>query len=134
MNVMRAARLHGPRVLRVEEVPLPDLWPGEVLIRVERVGICGSDVHLYNGHRPAPYPLILGHEAIGRIPAVGDGGPEELKGRRVVVEPNIPCTVCPLCRRGRGTVCPNKRVIGVNTDGAFAECPVSHGCVHLTQT
>ncbi len=132
MNTMRAARLHAPRVLRVEEVPLPGPRPGEVLVRVERVGICGSDVHLYAGHRPAPYPLILGHEAMGRIAAVGDGVTGDLVGRRVVVEPNIPCTHCSLCRRGQGTVCPNKRVLGVNVDGVFAEfaaVPASHAWV-----
>lgn len=132
MKRMQAARLHAPRVLCVEDVPLPVVNAGDVLIRVERVGICGSDVHLYAGHRPAPYPLILGHEAIGRIAAVGDGVPAELVGRRVVVEPNIPCTTCALCRRGQGNICPNKRVIGVNVDGAFAQymaVPASHAWV-----
>ncbi|MBM3470488.1 MAG: zinc-binding dehydrogenase [Armatimonadetes bacterium] len=132
MSRMRAARLHGPRDLRLDEVPAPIPRQGEVLVRVERVGICGSDVHLYAGHRQAPYPMILGHEAIGRIAAVGDGVSADLVGRRAVVEPNIPCTTCPICRRGHGNVCPNKRVLGVNEDGVFAEyasIPASHAWV-----
>lgn len=129
MSKMRAARLHGPRDLRVEEVPIPAPRPGEVLVRVERGAICGSDVHLFAGHRPAPYPLIAGHEAIGRIAAVGDAVPAHREGQRVVLEPNIPCTTCPLCRRGRGNICPNKRVLGVMEDGVFADyiaVPSSH--------
>lgn len=129
---MRAARLHAPGALRVEGLPPPVPQPGEVLLRVDRVGICGSDVHLYQGDRPAPYPLILGHEAIGRIESVGPGvGPERV-GERVVVEPNIACGFCVWCRRGRGAICPHKRSLGVNMDGALAEyvaLPATHAWV-----
>lgn len=132
MRTMRAARLHGPRELRLDEVPIPAPRPGEVLIRVDRVGICGSDVHLHAGHRQAPYPMILGHEAIGRVTEVGEGVSEGMVGRRVAVEPNIACTTCRMCRRGHGNVCPNKRVLGVNEDGVLAEyvsVPASHAWV-----
>lgn len=129
MTSMRAARLHGPGVVRVDAVSPPAPQSGEVLIRVDRVGVCGSDVHLFRGHRPAPYPLILGHEALGRIEAVGAGVGSDRVGERVVVEPNVPCGSCLWCRRGRGAICPNKKSIGVNVAGALAEymaLPASH--------
>lgn len=126
---MRAARLHGPGVVRVDVVPPPSPQPGEALVRVDRVGVCGSDVHLFRGHRPAPYPLIIGHEALGWIEAVGTGVRPDRVGERVVVEPNVACGSCIWCRRGRGAICPNKRSLGVNVPGAFAEyvtLPASH--------
>lgn len=126
---MRAARLHAPRVVRVDEVPPPAPQPGDVLVRVDRVGVCGSDVHLFRGHRPAPYPLIMGHEGLGRIEAVGAGVGGGRVGERVVLEPNVPCGACTWCRRGRGSICPHKRSLGVNVPGALAEyvaLPASH--------
>ena len=109
---MLAAVLQGPHTLVVQDVDEPHPAPDEVLVDVEVAGVCGSDVALFQAKRPAAYPLILGHEAIGRL--VGDG-------RRVVVEPNIPCGTCPVCRRGKGNVCPRKRSLGLNSPGVFAE-------------
>jgi threonine dehydrogenase-like Zn-dependent dehydrogenase len=121
MMAMRAARLHAPRVVRVDAVPRPSPQPGEVLVRVDRVGICGSDVHLFQGDRPVPYPLIMGHEGLGWIDAVGPGVSSDRLGERVVLEPNVPCGACTWCRRGRGSICPAKRSLGVNVPGACAE-------------
>lgn len=126
---MRAARLHAPRVVRVDEVPRPEPRPGEVLVRIDRVGVCGSDVHLFQGHRSAPYPIIMGHEGLGRIEAVGTEVDAARVGQRVVVEPNVACGECAWCRRGRGAICPRKRSLGVNVPGAFAEyvaLPATH--------
>ncbi|MDR7420548.1 MAG: alcohol dehydrogenase catalytic domain-containing protein [Armatimonadota bacterium] len=126
---MRAARLHAPRVVRVDEVPPPVPQAGEVLVRVDRIGVCGSDVHLFLGDRPVPYPLIMGHEGLGRIEGVGPGVSRDRLNERVVLEPNVPCGVCAWCRRGRGSICPAKRSLGVNVPGAFAEyvtLPASH--------
>ena len=109
---MLAAVLEGPHTLVVQDVDEPHPAPDEVLVDVELAGVCGSDVALFQAKRPAAYPLILGHEAIGRL--VGDG-------RRVVIEPNIPCGACPVCRRGNGNVCPRKRSLGLNSPGVFAE-------------
>lgn len=120
-ETMLAARLHGPRDLRLEEVRRPEPGPGQVLVRVEHVGICGSDVHVYLGHRQVPLPLTLGHEALGRVVAVGPGVPASRLGERVVIEPNIPCGACDWCRAGRGNICPHKQVVGINCPGAFAQ-------------
>lgn len=129
MTSMRAARLHAPHAVQVDEVATPSPQPGEVLVRVDRVGVCGSDVHLFRGDRPAGYPLIMGHEGLGWIEAVGTGVSADRVGQRVVVEPNVPCGVCAWCRRGRGSICPNKRSLGVNAPGVLAEyvtLPSSH--------
>jgi alcohol dehydrogenase/L-iditol 2-dehydrogenase len=81
-------------------------------VEVDLAGVCGSDLALFDGRRAAPaYPLILGHEAVGRRADTG---------ARVVVEPNIPCGTCVVCRRGQGNVCPRKRSLGLNAPGVFA--------------
>lgn len=91
------------------------------MVRLTRVGVCGSDVHMFvRGHR-MDAPLTIGHEGIGRIAGVGEGVPTSRMGSRVVIEPNIPCHHCPECYKGRGNVCRNKRIIGVNEPGCFAD-------------
>ena len=126
---MRAAILEGPHRLVVQDTAEPRPADGEVLLAVEAVGVCGSDLPVYLGTRPVTYPLILGHEAIGRVLQPGRSG--LARGSRVVIEPNIPCGVCAVCRRGRGNVCPNKRSLGLNTPGVFAErVAVPTGFVH----
>jgi 2-desacetyl-2-hydroxyethyl bacteriochlorophyllide A dehydrogenase len=116
---MRAAVLEGSHRLVVREARDPCPHEGEVVVAVELAGVCGSDVALYQGKRPAAYPLILGHEAIGRV--VDAGRSELLVGARVAIEPNIPCGACAVCRRGRGNVCPSKRSLGLNWPGVFAD-------------
>jgi 2-desacetyl-2-hydroxyethyl bacteriochlorophyllide A dehydrogenase len=116
---VRAAVLEGPQHLVVRDVPPPQPAPGEVLIAVDLAGICGSDVALLNGKLAAAYPLILGHEAIGHVV---DPGPSSLpRGAPIVVEPNVPCRTCSVCRRGNGNVCAHKRSLGVNAPGVFAD-------------
>ena len=89
---------------------------GETLIRIEAVGICGSDMHGYHGHDPRRVPpLVLGHEAAGRI-VVGKG-----QGRRVVLNPLVTCGRCDYCRGGRSNLCLQRKLIGMNRQGAFAE-------------
>ncbi|GAA4394808.1 alcohol dehydrogenase catalytic domain-containing protein [Nibrella viscosa] len=88
---------------------------------MKQVGICGSDVHLFEGHRLLDKPNIIGHEGLGYIEAIGAGVQGRRPGERVVVEPNIPCRQCRFCLTGRGTICLNKRVIGLNEPGCFAE-------------
>ena len=109
---MRAAVLEGPRSLVVTDVAEPTCQPGEVLVDVDLAGVCGSDLALFEGRRRVAYPLILGHEAIGRLAR---------DGTRVVIEPNIPCGACSVCSRGQGNVCPHKRSLGLNAPGVFAE-------------
>ena len=118
---MRAALLLTPAKIEIHDVALPELAAGEVLIQPMRVGICGSDVSFYLGHRPLAYPCVLGHEVVGRVVAVAEGVTRLAAGQRVVVEPNYPCGVCRFCRSGRGNICPNKKSMGVTVPGCFAD-------------
>ncbi len=119
---MKAAFLHSPHKIEIQQVAIPQPASGQVSIQPICAGICGSDVSLFQGHRAPPaYPLILGHEVVGRITAVGDGVTQLGIGQRVIVEPNYPCGVCAFCRSGRGNICPNKTSLGVNIPGCFAD-------------
>lgn len=114
---MRALIYTGPNALIVDDVPVPVPGPGEVLVRVEAVGICGSDMHAFHGHdarRPAP--LILGHEAAGRVAE----GPRA--GARVAVNPLVTCGCCPACESGRTHLCPSRQILSMPPrPGAFAD-------------
>lgn len=105
----------------LKEVEIPEPKAGEVRIKLKMVGVCGSDVHLFLGHRLLAKPLTIGHEGLGFIDKIGQGITGREIGERVVIEPNIPCHNCTYCMSGRGNICINKRVVGVNEMGAFAE-------------
>src|SRR5256885_14407935 len=102
---MNSIQLVSPRKLELRQMPMPpDPGPGEVLVRIRAVGICGSDMHWYKegciGCPPAAYPSILGHEPAGEIAAVGSGVESFRIGQRVAVEPAITCGHCEFCRSG----------------------------------
>ncbi len=129
---MRAIRLHGPFDLRCENVnPPPPPSAGEVQVRVEAVGVCGSDLHMYEtggiGGRYADQPCTLGHEFAGVIEAVGPEACDEAGlpltvGTRVAVDPAVPCGHCENCREGDPNLCPHHRFFGVPPDhGALCE-------------
>lgn len=120
----QAAVLYAPHDVRIEERPIPQPGPNEVLIEVKAVGVCGSDVHYYEHGRIGSYvvrqPLILGHESAGVIVDVGEGVPPGRVGERVAIEPGIPDGVCEQCRSGHYNLCPNVRFFGTPPiDGAF---------------
>jgi L-iditol 2-dehydrogenase len=121
---MRASVLTGAGQLTVEERPVPEVPPGEVLVEVASVGVCGSDVHYYREGRIGDFvvesPLVLGHELSGRIAAVGEGVPADRVGERVAVEPQRPCHRCAQCTGGRYNLCPHMRFYATPpVDGAF---------------
>jgi L-iditol 2-dehydrogenase len=118
---MVGAILNKPNEISVITTNTPTAGEGEIRIKISKVGICGSDVHLYKGHRLLTKPTIIGHEAIGIIDQIGEGVKNREIGERVVIEPNIPCFKCKYCMVGKGNICINKRVIGVNESGCFAE-------------
>jgi len=124
---MDAARLYGARQLRLEEQPEPGPpGPGEVLLAVEAVGICGSDVHYYTdgriGDTLLSHPLILGHEPAGRVLEVGPNVNHLVPGDTVAIDPAVPCGWCEWCASGHPNLCPNVRFFGSPpTDGAFRE-------------
>jgi L-iditol 2-dehydrogenase len=117
---MRALILHGPDDVRLEEVPVPQPGPGEVVLQVTRALTCATDAKmLRQGHHPAlpPPPAPLGHEACGVVVAIGDGVDGVREGDTVVVANSAPCGECPPCRRGRPSLCESI----VYLSGAFAE-------------
>ncbi len=119
---MKAALLIAPGKIEINEITPPQLGKDEVLIAPTLLGICGSDVSLFMGHRAPPsYPLLIGHEVVGKVIATGEDVKHLSVGQRVVVEPNYPCGVCSYCAAGRGNICPNKKSLGVTIPGCFAE-------------
>jgi L-iditol 2-dehydrogenase len=118
---MQAAILKNPKNVQISNVQIPEPKQSEVRVKLSKVGICGSDVHLFMGHRLLANPTIIGHEGLGTIDKMGSGVSNRAIGERVVIEPNIPCKHCQYCLSGRGYICINKRVVGVNEAGCFAE-------------
>lgn len=127
---MKAAVLEGPAQLSVRAQPEPSPGPGEVLVTVSLLGICGSDLHIVDGHMPtARYPLIPGHEATGTVLAAGPGVLAVGQGDRVVIDPGLPCEACTPCREGRANLCEDRGAIGLTRDGAAASLvrvPAAH--------
>lgn len=121
MSKMSAAVLNGPQKIVTQITNLPEPGIGELRIKLHQVGICGSDVHLFLGHRQLQYPAIIGHEGLGFIDKTGEGSGADRIGQRVVIEPNFPCRKCRFCLAGRGNICLNKGVLGINKPGCFAE-------------
>jgi L-iditol 2-dehydrogenase len=128
---VRAAVLHGPHEIVLEERPVPVAGPGEVVVRVDSVGVCGSDTHYYDHGRIGRFvveaPLVLGHEAAGEVTSIGPGVTSRRTGQRVSIEPGVPDLTCRQCLAGRYNLCPNMRFFATPpVDGAFAEYVVVH--------
>ncbi|MEM9529661.1 MAG: L-threonine 3-dehydrogenase [Pseudomonadota bacterium] len=109
----------------LEEVPVPEAGPGEVLIELEKTAICGTDVHIYNwdawSQKTINPGLVIGHEFVGHIVNIGAGVRGYEMGQRVSAEGHVACGVCRNCKRGKQHLCPNTEGIGVNRNGAFAQ-------------
>lgn len=122
---MLQVSLIAPETFRVEDVPVPGPGPGQALIRVRTIGICGSDLHSYEGRHPfVTYPIVPGHEFSGDVAALGEGSGERIGlaiGQRVTVEPSVVCGECYNCRTGRYNICDDLKVMGFQTVGSFAE-------------
>lgn len=141
---MKAAVIVAPHSVSIREIDLPSPGAGQALLQVEAVGVCGSDLHAYEGTQPFfRYPEVGGHEVVGTVVEIRphDTEPPALPGRpqprpphpgdRVVLDPSMPCGECYPCRSGRYNCCENMRVLGVHAPGAFAEymlAPVE--CLH----
>lgn len=122
MKTMQAAVLVEPRKFEVREVPIPRVGPEDALLRIDRCGIRGTDIHIFNGHYAADkLPLVPGHELSGRIAAVGAGVRGLSVGGRAVVDINIGCGHCFYCRRNEILNCPEMGQVRITRDGASAE-------------
>ncbi len=113
---MQAVELVGAEQFRVVDLPMPVPGPGEVLVQVKAVGLCGSDLHSYRegniGGTPIPKGYILGHEFAGEIAALGAGVTDRYVGQRVAVDPAVPCEHCEWCHAGHPNLCPNMSFAG----------------------
>ncbi|WP_416064264.1 zinc-dependent alcohol dehydrogenase family protein [Rhizobium sp. ZK1] len=118
---MRAVRLEATGKLVMREVDKPAPGPGELLVRIEACGICGTDRHLFLGEFPSHPPVTLGHEFAGIIEAVGPDITGFEPGMRVTGDPNIACGCCAECHNGRVNLCRNLQAIGIHRDGGFAD-------------
>lgn len=119
-----------PHQLELREAPTPTCGPGEALVRIRRVGVCGTDIHAYGGNQPFfDYPRVLGHELSGEVMAVGEADHQALVGRNAYVIPYLHCGECRACRSGKTNCCQHMQVIGVHCDGGMADylvVPVDH--------
>lgn len=128
-TLMRSFVLTGPGEYAVQEVAAPVAAPGEAVIDVERVGVCGTDMELFTGEMAylhqghSAYPMRLGHEWAGRVATVGDGVDPAWVGRRVMGDTMLGCGTCRRCLRGHHHVCEKRYELGVRGDrpGALAE-------------
>ncbi len=109
----------------IREVPVPAAGAGELLLKVLRAGVCGTDLHIYEWDRWSESrirpPVTLGHEFVGKIVEIGSGVSGFVPGERVSCESHIVCNHCLACRTGNGHVCENTRILGVDVPGGFAE-------------
>jgi len=129
---MKAAVFYGKEDLRIEEVPMPGLTPDGVLIKVHACGVCGTDMHIFDGDEgaaPSPAGTVLGHEFAGEVIAVGERVKNVTVGDRVCVDPNKLCGECDYCRGGIGHFCESMIGIGTTVNGGFAE----YCCVPASQ-
>ncbi len=125
---MLAARFLGEGTLAVEDVPIPQVEKlDDVLLEVEAVGICGTDLHILHvpPRHPAKPGVVLGHEYTGRVVEVGRSVRHLKPGDRVVVDPNLPCGMCGYCRKGMPHMCEELTTFGVHLDGGLASYSVA---------
>lgn len=118
---MKALLCDEPGRLTLIDMPEPQPGPGEVLVRIRRAGVCGTDYHIFAGNQPyLSYPRVMGHELAGTVEAAPVGS-DLRTGQVVCIEPYIWCGACRACRRGRTNCCQNLQVLGVHRDGGFCE-------------
>lgn len=118
---MKAVVCREPFSLEMEERSAPLPGPGEVLVRIRRIGLCGTDYHIFAGRHPyLAYPRVMGHELAGEVEAAPAGSPLRA-GQPVAINPYLACGVCIACRKGKPNACANIRVLGVHADGGMCE-------------
>ncbi len=120
---MKAAVLTKYREFEIKEMPVREILPHEVLVRIEYASICGSDMHIFTGdfHPRTPVPFIPGHEMAGFIEKTGDDVKTFAKGEKVAIDPIIWCGKCPACIEGHYPACTSLKLIGIDEDGGFCE-------------
>ncbi len=119
---MKQAVMVAPGLIELRDVPVPVPGPEEVRLKIHRIGVCGSDVHVYHGRHPfTRYPVVQGHEFSAEVEAVGPGVADLRPGAKVTAMPQIVCGACPPCRRGEYHICDQLRVQGFQAPGCAQE-------------
>jgi L-iditol 2-dehydrogenase len=119
---MKQAIMTSPGVIEFRDVPAPEPRPGQVLLRIKRIGVCGSDIHVYHGkHALTPYPVVQGHEVSGLVEKLGQGVKGFTVGDPVTFQPQVTCGTCYPCTHGAYHICDNLKVMGFQTTGAGSE-------------
>lgn len=133
---MNQVTLHEPGRFQLGEAPTPRPAEGEALVRIQRIGVCGTDLHAFRGRQPFfSYPRVLGHELSGEIVEIGSNDRGLSTGDRVAIEPYLACGVCRPCRTGRYNCCARLQVLGVHCDGGMREwLSVPVGLLHRSNT
>ncbi|NDL68358.1 zinc-dependent alcohol dehydrogenase [Anaerotalea alkaliphila] len=112
----------APAKIDFKEVPVPKVEAGQVLMEMKRVGVCGSDIHVYHGKHPyVSYPLTQGHEVSGKVVALGEGVTGLEVGQKATIEPQVVCNECYPCAHGKYNLCENLKVMGFQTVGSASE-------------
>ncbi|MCM3783544.1 NAD(P)-dependent alcohol dehydrogenase [Neobacillus mesonae] len=125
-KVMKAAVMDKPGHIEIKELPIPEVKPDEVLVKIMAVGVCGSDVHYYEHGRIGRFvvekPIILGHECAGVVVETGENVGRVKPGDRVAIEPGVTCGRCRYCKEGRYNLCPDVQFLATPpVDGAFVQ-------------
>ena len=111
-----------PGKITFREIPVPEPGPDQVLVKIKKIGICGSDIHVFHGSHPyTSYPVTQGHEVSGRIEAVGEYVRDLKAGQKVTIEPQVFCGRCHPCLHGKYNLCENLKVMGFQTTGTASE-------------
>ncbi len=113
----------SPGCIEFRETEIPEVTEGKILLKVKKIGVCGSDIHVYHGKHPfTKYPVTQGHEVSARIEAIGPGVSGFQAGQKVTVEPQVVCGTCWPCRHGKYNLCESLKVMGFQTTGLASEC------------
>ena len=119
---MLQAIMTAPGKIEFRDIPMPEVKKGEILIKIMRIGICGSDIHVYHGKHPyTTYPVVQGHEVSGEIVQVGSEVSGFKEGNKVTVQPQVSCGKCYSCKHGKYHICDNLMVMGFQTTGMASE-------------
>ncbi len=118
---MKAIQFFGKQDLRLVELPNPSIGDHEVLLKIKKVGICGTDLHIYSGGMTVLTPLVMGHEFVGEVAGIGKDVTRVRLGDKATAEHVIGCGKCLYCREGKRNLCKKPTVIGLNRQGALAE-------------
>lgn len=122
MATMIQQLMTSPGVIEFNDVPMPEVKEGQALVKIKKIGVCGSDIHVYHGEHPfTSYPVTQGHEVSGKIVKVGSGVEGLTEGQKVTIEPQVYCGKCYPCTHGKYNLCESLKVMGFQTVGTASE-------------